>query len=59
MDLKFENISKFFNIFFKKVLTKGKRCGNITRSQTWGLKKLEKSFEKLKKVLDKRDRFVI
>ena len=54
MDLQFENISNFFDIFFKKVLTKGKRCGNITRSRTRGLKKLEKSFEKLKKVLDKR-----
>ena len=43
-------ISKKVKKLSKKVLTKVKRCGNITRSQTrGGYKNLEKSFEKLKK----------
>ena len=48
------NMLKTLDYISKKVLTKGKRCGNITRSQTRGRGKYEKSLEKLKKVLDKR-----
>ena len=55
MDLQFENILKFFDIFSKKVLTKEDRCGNITRSQTKERVKYEKNEKKFKKVLDKAE----
>ena len=47
--------TNFFKKLSKKVLTKGKRCGNITGSQTKERVKYEKNEKKFKKVLDKAE----